>query len=629
MKKLFLLLALFASVSSFAQHQRRLLVEEFTQASCPPCASQNPGFNATLAANMDKVTPIKYQVWWPGTDLMYFQTKEDVDPRVEYYQVSGVPDGYLNGTTNLFPVNSLTEQMIDDMNNDLTPVTMTLTHQISPNYDSVYIQVSVTSDEALSGNLRLRVAVTEAELYFTSATAPGNNGELEFFDVMRKMLPNADGTETGDFIAGETKTYSFAWQLANFYNLNEVTAVAWLQDDDSKEVWQSERSEPNLEIPAAGTRIVLPVSQSQKLICTDEVTTTFNLRNVGTEPVTEAVIRYRVSGGNWVDYNWTGNLAPNTQASITLPTISLTPDVIQSVELFPASSNNGVQLDLINSGVKIKINSFQYATAPPVVTDFEDETFPPASWGIINLDPNGWQLAGVGAYGQSAQSTFINFYDITANKKASLILPKIDLTDITTEAVELSFDHAYTFYQSGSTVYKDSLKVQVSTDCGTTWTTVWSKKGDDLKTAPATGAAYVPAEGDWVTNSIDLSAYAGQEFLVRLYGESGYGNNLYIDNVNVTTNVGTFTPLQLGQFSIQPNPTATTSDLRFTLETPESLQLHVYAADGSLVLTQSLGDLPAGPHTATLDAAKLANGSYRLVLQGRQGVARAQWMIVK
>jgi hypothetical protein len=74
---------------SFGQYQRTVLFEEFTQASCGPCASQNPGFNALLDENSDKTLAIKYQVWWPGFDPMYLQNEPDVDSRVGYYSVSG------------------------------------------------------------------------------------------------------------------------------------------------------------------------------------------------------------------------------------------------------------------------------------------------------------------------------------------------------------------------------------------------------------------------------------------------------------------------------------------------------------------------------------------------------------
>jgi len=78
---------------SFAQAQRLVLVEEFTQASCPPCASQNPGFNDLIDANPDKIRSIKYQESWPGVDPMNAQNPTQVATRTSYYGVNAVPWG--------------------------------------------------------------------------------------------------------------------------------------------------------------------------------------------------------------------------------------------------------------------------------------------------------------------------------------------------------------------------------------------------------------------------------------------------------------------------------------------------------------------------------------------------------
>ena len=61
MKKYLLLSLLLAGSSWFvsAQNQRLVLAEEFTNASCGPCAAQNPAFDALLSANPTKITAVK------------------------------------------------------------------------------------------------------------------------------------------------------------------------------------------------------------------------------------------------------------------------------------------------------------------------------------------------------------------------------------------------------------------------------------------------------------------------------------------------------------------------------------------------------------------------------------------
>jgi hypothetical protein len=80
MKKTFTLLSMMLAGSlAFAQSQRLVLVEGFSQASCGPCAAQNPALNAALtAATHDTVVSIKYQTSWPGIDPMNAQTAAEV-----------------------------------------------------------------------------------------------------------------------------------------------------------------------------------------------------------------------------------------------------------------------------------------------------------------------------------------------------------------------------------------------------------------------------------------------------------------------------------------------------------------------------------------------------------------------
>src|ERR1051326_548184 len=99
MKKTLLLVATVVSGNFlFAQSQRLILFEEFTQASCGPCAAYNPGYNSLLSSNTTKATSIKYQTSWPGVDPMNAQNPGEVQTRVTYYNVTGVPDVFLDGT---------------------------------------------------------------------------------------------------------------------------------------------------------------------------------------------------------------------------------------------------------------------------------------------------------------------------------------------------------------------------------------------------------------------------------------------------------------------------------------------------------------------------------------------------
>lgn len=624
MKKLsILVLALLCAVAVSAQHKRRVLIEEFTNASCGPCAAQNPAFNATVAANIQFLTPIKYQTNWPGFDPMNVQTQTDVAPRVTYYGVNGVPNGRQNGTLEVFPMNTYNAATIQAAYNTLTPVTMNLTHSLNASKDSVFINLSVTSDAALTGNLRLRVAVTEEEIFFDAA--PGSNGEQDFFQIMRKMLPNSAGTTTGNFAAGETKNYSFAWKLDYFYDLNQMNVLAFLQNDGTKEVYQSARTEP------LGLNIVddaVQIASENVFACAAGYSPSFTLTNTGDAPLTSAHLRYRQDAGAWTDLNWTGNLAPGESETIQLTSIVINTSGSSTVNVAVINSNLGTQINFAEGTATIKIKAvLDASSAIPFVNPFQSAAFPPAGWTLDADDPAyNWKLATNAGAG-STRSTRCSLYIVPQGQRSLLITPKIDLSTAT-NATTLKFDHAYTYYDAS---FFDSMRVEISANCGVTWETIFHDGKVGLATAPpeAGNTGWVPTASEWRANELDITAYNGQpEVIVRFVAESGFGNNLYIDNLNLSTTVGT-KELTLSEFSMVPNPTRDYAEVRFGLETAQNIQLFVYSAEGALVQSQLLGELVSGDHRVVLNASKLASGSYRVVLQGSEGVAQTQWVVVK
>jgi hypothetical protein len=115
----------------------------------------------------------------------------------------------------------------------------------------------------------------------------------------------------------------------------------------------------------------------------------------------------------------------------------------------------------------------------------------------------------------------------------------------------LHFDVAYARWGSG---YSDSLAVMVSTDCGVTYQQVYLKGGTTLATSPDNQSFFIPTNDQWRTDSVDLSAYFGQTNVqVAFRNIGGWGNAIYIDNVNLGSLAGLNTA-KLPSISMYPNP---------------------------------------------------------------------------
>ena len=229
-------------VSSFP---RKTLVEEFTNASCPPCATQNPAFNALIYQNRlaGKVTSLHYQVVWPGTDPMNAFNKPDVEQQVQYYGVGGVPTGVVDGiyipdSCSLYDgaPGCLTQTMINRAQAE--PSIFDIQIASVKNGNTGNVTVSVTAKNTFTtGNFRLMTALEEDTINY--GTPPGSNGEIEFYQVLRKLLPDSDGVFLPAMTAGQTLTFNSSFNVDPTFVESQLRVIAYVQDDETRKVYQS------------------------------------------------------------------------------------------------------------------------------------------------------------------------------------------------------------------------------------------------------------------------------------------------------------------------------------------------------------------------------------------------------
>lgn len=242
MKKLFVISIL--AIISFgvnAQSQRLVLAEEFTNASCIYCGNINPSFDLLLAANSTKITALKYHVYWPavGVDPMSTQTQTWVNPRITLDTVNAIPLAFMDGgypsmigLTYLGYPGNFSQHVIDSVYAIPSPFAMNLSYSFTPAYDSVNVRCVFTCTQAITMSIpKLQVAMTEKHIHF--ATAPGTDGETDFYDVMRCMYPNGNGTALNTTWAiGDKDSLIFSAKIPSYiYDKGEIAFVAFIQDN--------------------------------------------------------------------------------------------------------------------------------------------------------------------------------------------------------------------------------------------------------------------------------------------------------------------------------------------------------------------------------------------------------------
>jgi photosystem II stability/assembly factor-like uncharacterized protein len=194
-------------------------------------------------------------------------------------------------------------------------------------------------------------------------------------------------------------------------------------------------------------------------------------------------------------------------------------------------------------------------TLPGIIQEGFEGNFLPLGWSIDNHD-NGGTWTGsptVGGYSASAKSAKFDNYNIDSQGSLDDLIFNIDGNQLVNQPL-LTFDVAYCRWGGG---YSDSLFVGVSTDCGASYQYVYYRGGENLATAPDFQSEFVPSTNQWRTDTVNLTAWAGQSNVQVAFRNKGdWGNILYLDNINIGSNVG------LGEAPLTQTPIVFPNPLR-------------------------------------------------------------------
>lgn len=153
------------------------------------------------------------------------------------------------------------------------------------------------------------------------------------------------------------------------------------------------------------------------------------------------------------------------------------------------------------------------------------------NWIFLNDNDNGWEWTNQTSAPWGTGSMYIHNHSGNASGSVDvLISPSFDLTTI--GSPKMYFDIAYAKKGNAS---EDRLKIYISTDCGKTWILRYNKTGDNLATTSNTTANFVPDMDEWEEHVVNFAAYGDEpNARVKFEFESSGGNNIWIDNINIT-----------------------------------------------------------------------------------------------
>ena len=204
--------------------ERKVMIESFSSSTCGPCVENNEALHQLCEDYAGQFAFVKYPTFGDR-----YHTSES-DTRFYYYNVVGVPQAFLDGvdqgenpvlSTNFEPM--LEQVALFDIRSSFSMQGSTI---------KVVADIMPFVDQ----NARVFVSVNEKR----TVNNTGSNGETEFFHVMMKMLPDAQGTQV-NFTVGEEQHFEFEYDMSSTYveEMNDLEVAVWVQNHATKEIYNS------------------------------------------------------------------------------------------------------------------------------------------------------------------------------------------------------------------------------------------------------------------------------------------------------------------------------------------------------------------------------------------------------
>lgn len=230
-------------------------------------------------------------------------------------------------------------------------------------------------------------------------------------------------------------------------------------------------------------------------------------------------------------WSWTFPGGSPATSSVRNPSVTYTVPGVYDVSL-TVTDANGTSTRTIPGFITVGNSG-----APvPLLADAEDQAVAPGGWTLQNPDDlDTWSNVAVtaGSDGSAGRAWRMDYYYYNAPGQEDRLLTSL-VTLAGSTGSRLQFHHAYRPYGAS---YTDGLRVEISTDCGTTWAQLYFAQALALGTTTTGSSPWEPtAANQWQLHDIDISAYDGQSVVFRFTGINDYGDRLYLDNIQVVNN---------------------------------------------------------------------------------------------
>ena len=597
MKKILLSsFALALQATAFAQlpvstspSNKTVVLEEFTGIHCGYCPDGHRIANDIKAANTPgKVIPINIHTGGyatpSGTEPDYRTAEGNAIAAISTMGITGYPTGSMN-------------------RHIYTGTAITMSRGVWSQYATQTLAQPSYVNVALQGTLDVtsRLLTVNVEVYYTGSSPVATNnltvmllennvvgpqsnygnynptqinpdGTYNHQHMLRKVLnTSAMGevltTTTSGTLVQKQYTYTIPAQYVNNTpQLGNLELVAFVAESNT-EIISGAYGPITLNGFAYTKDAQVQTVNSEATVCAGVLNPKTRIYNNGSSAITAATINYNVNGGTNSSYNFTGSIPPATSLEISLPTITFTPTVTNTLNVIVGNVNGGADQNTANNTMsKSAILLTTLANQSSFMTmDFtQDQYGSECSWKL---------------------------YDEAAN---TIVAQDGPWTDLSASGILL---HSKSFTVSPNKCYRLDVA---------------DAYGDGVNSG--TGVGGYKLYGQLPTALITSNGQYGK-------GESRWfksASSLNVENINGLT-----------ELSVYPNPAKDMAKLSFSLENASNLTIAIYDQLGQLVQTVSNSQYNAGLNQVEINTSTLNSGIYSVRIDAENGTLSQRISVIK
>jgi PKD repeat protein len=336
-------------------------------------------------------------------------------------------------------------------------------------------------------------------------------------------------------------------------------------------------------------------------------------------------------------WNWSFPGGTPSSSSDQNPTVTYNTPGKYTVSL-AVSSNGTTKTISIDSAVKV----LEGSKPIPFLEDFESYNSIESAnfWDITNANSNaGFQIySGTGFAGNKC-ITLQNFGQ-TGKNNDELISGALDLSNVKSQsAITLTYRYAYKKVTSSNS---ETLRLSMSADCGTTWSSRKTLIGNFINSLTDT-KSWVPSDkSDWKTVHITniTSGFWNNKTRLKFSFDGSGGNNLYIDAINIypsgpqdSIQPGIDTTLEINtivsdsKFEISPNPVDEQLTISFEIAQQKIIHYEIIDLTGKSLFTTKI-NASEGKNEIMHSTTNLQPGSYFLLIESDHQIHRKYFQVI-